>query len=209
MTATEQWEVEIEHMMACNCHFGCPCTFNAPPTFGTCESALAYHIVRGAYGDVPLAGLNWVLAAIWPGPLHDGNGRAVLYLDDRALGAQRQALEAIATGRAGGPIGIFMSTVTAGIEVRTAAIDLRAAGKDSWFRVQHEVEVTFAPIRNPVTGAEHLPSVLLPTGLLTKRDDFFAAETFAVRAREDLTFAYPGRNALAFRSTWSGATIQE
>jgi hypothetical protein len=204
MNTIREWEVEIEHLMACNCHFGCPCTFNAPPTYQTCESALAYHVVRGAYGDVPLDGLNWVLAAIWPGPLHEGQGRGVVYLDGRAQGIQREALEVIATGRAGGPIGIFMSTVTAGIQVRTAVTEVHAAGKESWFRIPGEVEVEFAPIRNPVTGAEHLPSVLLPTGLLTDRDDFFAAETFTVQAGEDMRFAYPGRNGLAFRSVWRG-----
>jgi Protein of unknown function (DUF1326) len=53
--------------------------------------------------------LLWLTAAMWPGPLHERNGRAVVFLDESASDGQRQALEAIATGKVGGPIGIFMT----------------------------------------------------------------------------------------------------
>jgi hypothetical protein len=203
MSQPPKWRIKIEHLMACNCNWGCPCSFNSPPTFGTCEAALAYRVVQGKYGDVALDGLKWVLAAIRPGPLHEGNGRGVAYLDARAKGARREALEAIATGKAGGPIGVFMATVNAGLEVRTARIEFRAAGKKSWFRVEDEVEVAFGPMRSPVSGAEHHVSALLATGLLTEKEDYFSADTFSVGAN-DLRFAYPGRNAIAFSHTWRG-----
>lgn len=203
MNKQTKWELKIEHLMACNCNWGCPCTFESPPTYGTCEAALAYRVVEGQYGDVSLDGLMWVLAAIWPGPLHERNGRGVVYLDERAQGRQREALEAIATGHAGGPIGIFMSTVTAGLEVRTAPIEFHAAGKESWFSVPGEINVAFGPIRNPVSGEEHFPSALLPTGMLTEREDYFSADVFSVNTG-DLRFEYPHRNAIFFSHTWRG-----
>ncbi len=203
MSKIPTWSLKIEHLMACNCNWGCPCSFESPPTYGTCESALAFHVVTGNYGDVILDGLTWALVAVWPGPLHERNGRGIVYLDDGIAAPEREALEAIATGRAGGPIGIFMSTVTAGIEVRSAAIEFHAAGKESWFRVRDQVEVSFGPIRNPVSGDVHRASALLPTGLLTRREDYYSAEVFSVDAGET-RFAYPGRNAIAFRSTWRG-----
>lgn len=198
-----KWKLKVQHLMACNCNWGCPCSFEAPPTYGTCEAAGAFHIVEGRYGDVSLHGLSWAHASVWPGPLHELNGRSVIYLDGRASLEQREALEAIATGRAGGPIGVFMSTVTAGIEVRTAPIEFHFEDKKSWFRVAGEVEVAFGPIRNPVTGEEHVASALLPTGMMTRREDFYSAERFAVNAGP-FNFAYPGRNALAFTHTWRG-----
>jgi len=203
MSKPAKWKIKIEHLMACNCNWGCPCSFNSPPTYVTCEAALAYRVVEGRYGDVSLDGLKWALAAIWPGPLHEGKGRGVVYLDARAKGAKREALEAIATGKAGGPIGIFMSTVTDGLEARAAAIEFRAAGKKSWFRVADEVEVAFGPMRSPVSGAEHYVSALLATGLLTKKEDFHAADKFSVSAG-NMRFAYPGRNAIAFSHIWRG-----
>jgi len=203
MSKPIKWKLKIEHLMACNCNYGCPCSFEAPPTYGTCEAALAYRVAKGNYGDVSLDGLGWVLAAAWPGPLHEGNGRGVVYLDSRAKGANREALEAIATGKAGGPIGIFMSTVTNGLSVQSARLEFTYDGKLSQFSATDAVQVEFEAIRNPVTGADHVASVLLPTGLLTKREDYFSAKTFNVKAGE-LNYSYPSRNALAFTHTWRG-----
>ncbi len=203
MSKPIKWKLKVEHLMACNCNWGCPCSFESPPTYGTCEAALAYRVVEGKYGDVALNELTWALVAIWPGPLHEGNGRGTVYLDERAGAQEREALEAIATGRAGGPIGIFMSTITAGVEVRTASIQFREDGKRSSFRVADVVKVQFGPIRNPVTGEEHIASALLPSGLLTKREDYYSADTFSVQA-DEMRFEYPGRNALAFKHTWHG-----
>ena len=58
-------------------------------------------------------------------------------------------------------------------------------------------------IRNPVDGSEHLVTGVLPTGLLTRREDFFASQTFWVKA-DGLEFAYPQRNALTFSAVWKG-----
>ncbi|MFQ5871506.1 MAG: DUF1326 domain-containing protein [Candidatus Geothermarchaeales archaeon] len=203
MSKQMKWKLKIEHIMACNCNWGCPCSFESPPTYGTCESALGYRIAEGRYGDVSLDGLRWVLVAAWPGPLHERNGRGVVFLDERAKGLKREALEAIATGKAGGPIGLFMSTVTAGLEVRKAEIEFRFAGKESSFRVGKQVQVDFEAIRNPVTGTEHQASVLLPGGMLTKREDYYSARNFSVDV-DGLTFSYPGRNAIACEAMWRG-----
>jgi len=198
-----KWRLEIEHLMACNCNWGCPCSFNSPPTYGTCESAEAYRVVKGHYGNTSLAGLKWILAAAWPGPLHEKNGRGVVYLDQRATGAQRPALESIAIGQAGGPIGIFMSTIDAGLEIHTARIEFKFAGKHSLFRAGEAVEVTFEPIRNPVTAKEHHASIALPSGMISKREDHFSCKTFRVQA-DGLRYSFAGRTAIAMRGHWRG-----
>ena len=203
MAPVPKWKLKIEHMMACNCNYGCPCSFNAPPTYTTCEAAGAFRIAAGNYGAISLDGLIWAHASVWPGPLHELNGRSVVYLDERASAEQRAALEAIAAGKAGGPIGVFMSTVTAGIEVHTAAIEFNLDGKNSWFRVPGQIDLALGPIRNPVTGDEHRASALLPTGMMTRREDFYSADRFAVSAGPH-NFSYPGRNAHTFTHTWRG-----
>jgi hypothetical protein len=200
---SERWTLELEHAMACNCNWGCPCSFESPPTYGTCEAALAYRIVNGSHGSTSLDGLLWVTAAAWPGPLHERNGRAIVFLDESADDEQRMALEKIAIGKVGGPIGIFMSTVTRGIEVRTAQIRFVTAGERSTFEVGTEIAVEFEPIRNPVTGDEHHVSTLLHTGMLNRREDHCSAKRFTVDL-DGLRFSHPGRNAFTSRVTWSG-----
>ena len=198
-----KWKLKIEHLMACNCNYGCPCSFDAPPTYGTCEAALAYRVVEGKYGDVTLDGLKWIVAAVWPGPLHERDGRAVVYLDARVKGEKREALEAIATGKAGGPIGIFMSTVTAGMEVCTAPLEFKFNGKRSYFRAGEAIDVEFDPIRNPVTGEEHHAAILLPGGMIAKREDHYSSKTFHVNA-DGLYYSYPNRTAIAMQNIWRG-----
>jgi hypothetical protein len=96
-----------------------------------------------------------------------------------------------------------MSTVTNGLAGYTARLDFKYGGKRSHFSATDAVQVEFEAIRNPVTGADHIAAALLPTGLLTKREDFFSAKAFAVKT-DSLNFSYPGRNGLAFTSTWRG-----
>lgn len=203
MNEQTKWKLKIEDLTACNCNWGCPCTFEAPPTYGTCEAVGAIRVVEGKYNGISLDGLIWVMAAIWPGPLHEKNGRGVVYLDERAQGPQREALEAIATGSAGGPIAIFMSTVTAGLEIRTAPIEFHAAGKKSWFRIADQIDVSFEAIRNPVSGEEEFPAVLLPSGMLSEREDFYSSKVFTVDTG-DLCFEYPNRFASYYSHTWHG-----
>ena len=44
--------------------------------------------------------------ANWPGAIHDeGNGEALVLIDERADAPQRAAIEEILGGKAGGPVG--------------------------------------------------------------------------------------------------------
>src|SRR5438552_1051454 len=203
MAKPVKWKITLEHVVACNCNWGCPCSFNAPPTHHTCEAGLASRIVEGSYGKISLDGLKWGMAAAWPGPLHEKNGRAVVYLDARAKGERRDALEAIATGKAGGVWGMFMGTCTAGIEVRNAAITFKFAGKKSKFAVEDDIRVALEAIRNPVTGEEHHAEVIMPHGFLTKAEHMYSSRQFEVNAGP-LNFSYPGKHALTFKTTWKG-----
>lgn len=74
------------------------------PTFGDCDGVHAYHIRKGRYGDVPLDGLN-VLGVhnfkgnVWAGAVKIDWG---FFFDDRANTRQREALQVIFGGKAGG-----------------------------------------------------------------------------------------------------------
>lgn len=202
MDKTPRWNLVVEHLYACNCNWGCPCSFNSPPTYGKCEAALAWRVVKGTYGGVALDGLKWILLAAWPAAIHLGNGRGLLFLDVRARGARREALEGLATSTVG-PLAPYVKTMTATPEVHTARIEFQFAGKKSRFRSGDAVRVEFEPIRNPVTGREQLFTGLLPGGLFTRKEDFYSAKAFRTRA-DEFDFNYPGRNAILSKSRWRG-----
>ena len=74
---------------------------------------MAYHIREGAYGDVRLDGLNILAVAqfdgnIWAGEAHPSLG---LYIDARADERQRDALQGVFSGQAGGFMASFAAMV--------------------------------------------------------------------------------------------------
>ena len=202
MERPKKWNLKVEQLVSCNCNWGCPCSFNAPPTFGKCEGALAYRVVQGTYGGVALDGLKWVLLVSWPAAIHLGNGRGLVFLDERAKGAKREALEAVVTSKKG-PLSAYMNSLTKPPEVRSAKIEFKFAGKKSVFGARNAVRAEFEPMRNPVTGAEHMFTGKLPTGLFTKSEEFYSTKSF--RADTDgFKFDYPQRNAILSRANWRG-----
>jgi hypothetical protein len=68
---------------------------------------LAYHIKKGLYGEIPLDGLNVLALADFKGNIWAGNTKAniAVFFDEKANEKQRDALNMIFTGKAGG----FMS----------------------------------------------------------------------------------------------------
>lgn len=164
------WSIRGPHVVNCNCEFGCPCQFNALPSDGTCRAVAGFHIEKGHYGDVRLDGLNVVNTYGWPGAVHEGKGEMQIIIDERADSAQRAALEAIMKGEGAEPglimLQIYRSMCDTVHEPVYAPIDLTIDmdGREARLSVPGVVETTVAPIRNPVTGAEHRARIDLPMG---------------------------------------------
>ena len=101
------WQIEGQYMETCNCSFLCPCigsNLAARPSDGECMAALALRIDRGAKDGVQLDGLGFLVILHSPGPMAEGNITVGLIIDERASAEQVEAITAIASGAAGGPM---------------------------------------------------------------------------------------------------------
>jgi hypothetical protein len=176
----ESWRLSGRVLVACNCDWGCPCNFNARPTTGKCEGGWTWHVDRGAYGTVTLDGLNFSVHAKWPGAIHEGNGEALILIDERADALQRKALEALLEGKIGGPWQILGWTWPTMHGPYPVSYDLAFDGVKTRMKCGEYVEIECGPIRNPVTGAESYPGVSLPQGIIFKNGDFGATTRFRV-----------------------------
>ena len=78
------WMIRGLSVSTCNCDYGCPCQFNSLPTHGDCRAAVAMSIEEGHFDDVSLGGTKWVGLFAWPGPIHEGNGEALVIIDESA-----------------------------------------------------------------------------------------------------------------------------
>ena len=103
----DAWKLEGTVFVACNCDWGCPCNFNAPPSSGKCEGGWTWHVEKGTYGQVALDDLNFSVYVNWPGAIHEGNGKALILVDERADARQRAAIDSLVGGAVGGPWGVL------------------------------------------------------------------------------------------------------
>lgn len=104
MAQIPPWHAAGDWFDVCSCNVPCPCVFAQPPTDNACDGILAWHIREGRYGDVELDGLNVLAVSHFQGNIWEGETKADMgiYLDERADERQREALQSIFGGMAGG-----------------------------------------------------------------------------------------------------------
>jgi hypothetical protein len=137
MADVPQWRAKGDWFDVCRCNVPCPCTFAQPPTDNRCEGILAWHIDEGRYGGVDLAGLSVVALGAFTGNIWAGaKAQLAIYIDKRADAAQRQALQAIWGGQAGGWMGGFAQLVEVVRGIEPAHIDFEVADDLSTWRVE-------------------------------------------------------------------------
>jgi len=187
-----KWTIKGQVVIACNCDYGCPCNVNGRPTTGKCEGGWTWSIERGSFGDVTLDGLIIGQYANWPAAIHEGNGVAVSFIDDRANDSQREALATLLAGQAGGPWAIFRNTYLELHGPRFVHYAVDADTKLAKVSANGALEVEMQYIVNPVTGETIHPSLVLPEGLTLKEAQLTATTRFNVKD-EHLEYDHSGR----------------
>lgn len=198
----ETWNLDGYYVMGCNCDYGCPCNFNARPTTGNCEGLMGLVVEKGSYGDIDISGTAGAAMVWWPAAIHEGNGRTIIFVDESSGKEKGEALGKILSGEAGGPMGIFRNT-WANIEgPHLAKVTANVAGQDSSISVEGVGSIAFDSIKNPVTGLEAFPSVVLPQGLLANALEQFTTKEFSFESG-DMKVAFPGKTAQVAKIAWS------
>ncbi|MDJ0947909.1 MAG: DUF1326 domain-containing protein [Alphaproteobacteria bacterium] len=180
--AGAQWRLKGRWLKNCNCNYGCPCDFNAPPSQGECTGMAGMEIEEGHYGDVDLSGLRFAVTYHFPGPLHEGNGTMQAFVDERASEAQRNGLLTIMSGREsaeGTMFHIYSLIVEKHLTPQFVPIEFSfdKDGRRAQMVVPGALETTSAPIRNPVTGADHRIQVHMPEGFEHHEAEIASART--------------------------------
>jgi hypothetical protein len=103
------WRVAGAYLEACSCEAVCPCRrvgsqSGGRSTYGICDFALAWTVNEGTADDVSLAGLAVAMAGSYDDDEPGSPWRVVVYIDERADPRQRDSLEQIFLGRAGGDL---------------------------------------------------------------------------------------------------------
>jgi len=164
------WELKGRELVNCTCEYACNCQFNALPDKGHCHAVAGIVIDEGHFGETRLDGLRIAAIFKWPGPIHEGNGEAIAFVDERADQAQRDSLLRIMTGQDTAPFAtmfaVYASTVVKMHDPVFTRIDVEidVDGRTARVVVPEYVEMTGRPIRNKVSGADSRAQIVLPEG---------------------------------------------
>lgn len=169
MAEIPQWHLTGDWFDVCKCNIPCPCYFAQTPTFGDCEGTLVWHIREGRYGDVVLDGLN-VLALgaftgnVWMDP--DVKVAAGMFIDEKADEQQREALQMIFGGHAGGWPAQFAELIGEMRGLEFASIEVDVAEDLGWWqaRIPGRVEARAEALGGPTTRPGERVQVHNPPG---------------------------------------------
>ncbi|HET6725443.1 MAG TPA: DUF1326 domain-containing protein [Gammaproteobacteria bacterium] len=170
------WQLSGSYFEVCNCNAPCPCRRlgdkpGGRSTYETCDFALSWLVRDGKAGAVLLNGLSVVLAGTFSDDEPGSPWRVILYVDDRADAEQRQALENIFLGRAGGtPAKSYGPAINEIQAIKQARIELDHTRGRERFKVEPFVEAATAepfptaePISCGIPGHDHPGQELVAT----------------------------------------------
>jgi hypothetical protein len=129
--ATPTWNISGQYFETCSCDFICPCITGqmaVRPSKGSCTFAMTMQIERGSFGSVPLNGLSFIMLGYTPEEMGKGNWSVGLVIDERATAEQRDAITAIASGAAGGPMAPVSGLIGKFLGAESAAIQFDRSG---------------------------------------------------------------------------------
>jgi hypothetical protein len=188
------WRIAGSYLEACNCEAICPCRridgqAGGRSTEGICMGALSWGIETGLFGDVALDGLNVALVLRYDDDEEGSPWTFALYVDERGDERQRDALESIFLGRAGGDAIVqfpWARKPSVLVAVRPVTIELEHDGRRPWFRAGRHATVRIdRPFAEQATVTCVIPGHHR-TGIEV------VAEELAVR-EEQLDFEFSGK----------------
>ena len=142
--ATPAWQLDGQYYETCNCDFVCPCLpsqMQGKPTKDSCNFAMAFQIEHGKYGALALDGLGFIVLGHTPEEMGKGNWTVGLIADERASAEQREAITAIASGSAGGPMALLSGLVGNFAGVESAPIQFERDGVKWSVAAQEKIDM--------------------------------------------------------------------
>ena len=210
MADVQPWRLKGDWFDVCRCRVPCACTFAQAPDEDECNGILAWHINEGNYGDVSLDDLNVVAVGGFEGNIWTGeakNSKMGFFIDERADESQREALQTIWAGDAGGWPGGFAELIedVVGIEFSTINFeiddDLKSWSVEVPGKARGRAEALVGPTSPEVAVTVHnAPGAEVGPGQVA---------TYATATEDEVDafgfkWSWPGRSSKHFPFEWSG-----
>jgi hypothetical protein len=195
------WRIKAKYYEACNCAVGCPCNMTGFPTDGKCEGTITFAVTEGERDGVDLAGVKVAGGVKWPGAIHEGNGKLVVFVDGTP--EQQEAIVPILTAQDPGlPWEILAATISEIHGPFFETIEITDDDGDPEVRIGDKYHVKWQAFTNPVTGERHEPHMVLKDGFIFQDGLIGTTSTFRIDA-DGVTIEHPGNNSYLADVEWS------
>lgn len=157
--ADTTWQISGDYFETCSCDYLCPClpsNLAAAPTKGDCHAALVFHIEDGSFGGTALNGLSFAVLLHTPGAMGQGNWSVGVITDAAATPEQQQALVAIASGQAGGPMAPLGGLISNFLGTEARPIHYQKGGMRRSVSIPGVLEQGLEGVPSPVKQGEPL-----------------------------------------------------
>ncbi len=157
--AHPSWQIAGDYFETCSCTYVCPClpsNLAGRPTKGHCYFAFAFRVDRGQYGSVRLDDLGFAVLGYTPGIMAEGNASVGVIVDERASREQRDALTAIASGQAGGPMAALAPLITKVLGVEAKPIRFEGQGMTRAVSIPGVLDQAVEGVPSPTKAGEPL-----------------------------------------------------
>ena len=133
----------------CSCHLLCPAhvSFKQRCDGDVCVGHWAIHIAQGRFDTLAIDDLNVAVLYQSPAVMYEGDWRERLYIDERADGPQRKALDSIFSGTAGGPWEILAQFVSTRLDTKFVPVHFEETEDVKQMRVPGVFDTTVKAIR--------------------------------------------------------------
>jgi len=178
----------------CNCQLVCPghLHFSQLCTHERCLGYWAIRVDDGQFESVALAGVKAFIAFDSPQRMVSGDWTEVVIIDPSASQEQREAMELVLTGRAGGPWEVLAKFVGRWLETRFLPIEFSEEAGTITARIAGLLEAAISEIRGrdrskPVLFENifnqiHAPRQVLATGNTAYDDGVIRIDTARTHA---------------------------
>ena len=209
MTDIPNWWMKGDWFDACSCDVPCPCGFAQAPTNNHCEGVMTYHIREGAFGDI-LDGFNVISVLTFDGNAWANESKVSLgiFMDERANAEQREALQKVFSGAAGGWMGVFAELVGEVRGIEFVPIEMEVANDLAHWRVEipGKLKAVAEALSGPTTppgarvqlhsapGSEVGPGQIMTWGKVVENE----VDSFG------LQWSWPGQSSKHIPFDWTG-----
>ena len=201
--STPAWSLSGLLFENCSCQLVCPAhiSFKQSCTHERCIGHWSIHVDRGSYGDVDLSGCNILILYDAPQRMYEGGWNEVFFFDEAIQPDQREALDIILTGKAGGPWQVLSRFVSKHLKSRVVSLHFEDQGREKRMWIDGVFETEISAIRAKDDRGEAL-LVNLFNQIHSERQVLARGSTRSFDS--EIAFEIENTHALYSEFSWSG-----